>query len=47
MKEIGYGRDYIYTPANPSAKQTFMPQEFEGTRLFDAHNTVPTADDPC
>lgn len=34
MKEVGYGRGYIYTPHNPNAHQEFMPDQFKGKNFF-------------
>lgn len=35
MKELGYGKDYIYTPENPSAFQSFLPVSLEGSKFLD------------
>ncbi|KAI3737824.1 hypothetical protein L2E82_27837 [Cichorium intybus] len=35
MKELGYGKDYIYTPENPSAFQSFLPDSLEGSKFLD------------
>ncbi|KDP20671.1 hypothetical protein JCGZ_21142 [Jatropha curcas] len=35
MKELGYGKDYIYTPHNPSSKQTYLPSSLEGYKFLD------------
>lgn len=41
MKEIGYGKDYIYTPDNPSAFQSYLPPSLEGRKFLD----WPTSDE--
>lgn len=40
MKEIGYGRGYIYTPNDPQAVQQFMPREFQGLILYDENKKI-------
>ncbi|WCJ23202.1 Replication-associated recombination protein A [Euphorbia peplus] len=35
MKEIGYGKGYIYTPENPSSTQAYLPPSLEGYRFLD------------
>ncbi|GAB2227273.1 hypothetical protein Droror1_Dr00009088 [Drosera rotundifolia] len=35
MKELGYGKGYIYTPENPSASQSFLPPSLEGYKFLD------------
>lgn len=34
MKEIGYGKGYIYTPDNPSAAQSFLPPSLQGYKFL-------------
>lgn len=34
MKSLDYGKDYIYTPNDPSAKQTFLPDELLDVDFF-------------
>jgi putative ATPase len=36
MKEVGYGRGYVYTPHNPTAAQEFLPEQFRGKNFFEA-----------
>ncbi|KAL4560093.1 hypothetical protein LXL04_032241 [Taraxacum kok-saghyz] len=35
MKDIGYGKDYIYTPDNPSLFQSFLPDSLQGSKFLD------------
>ncbi|HTK04082.1 MAG TPA: replication-associated recombination protein A [Candidatus Eisenbacteria bacterium] len=35
MKELGYGKDYIYTPHDPEAKQDFLPPRLKGKKYLD------------
>lgn len=35
MKELGYGKDYIYTPDNPTANQSFLPPSLQGYKFLD------------
>ncbi|KAJ6416383.1 hypothetical protein OIU84_002271 [Salix udensis] len=35
MKEVGYGKDYIYTPDNPTADQSFLPPSLQGYKFLD------------
>ncbi|XP_021273641.1 ATPase WRNIP1 [Herrania umbratica] len=36
MKELGYGKDYIYPPDNPSAStQTYLPPSLQGYKFLD------------
>ncbi|KAJ6292297.1 hypothetical protein OIU78_024469 [Salix suchowensis] len=35
MKEVGYGKDYIYTPDNPTANQSFLPPSLQGYKFLD------------
>lgn len=34
MKDLGYGKDYIYTPDNPNASQTFLPPSLQGYKFL-------------
>lgn len=34
MKEIGYGKGYIYTPDNPCATQSFLPPSLQGYKFL-------------
>ncbi|CAH9143990.1 unnamed protein product [Cuscuta epithymum] len=34
MKDLGYGKDYIYTPDNPDAPQTFLPPSLQGYKFL-------------
>ena len=34
MKELGYGKDYIYSHNKPSDKQEFLPEEISGKKLY-------------
>lgn len=34
MKEVGYGKGYIYTPDNPSATQSFLPPSLQGFKFL-------------
>ena len=38
MKELGYGKDYIYSHNKPSDKQEFLPQEISGKTLYNPSN---------
>lgn len=35
MKDIGYGKDYIYTPDDPLAPQTFLPPSLLGRKFLE------------
>lgn len=35
MKELGYGKGYIYTPDNPLSAQTYLPSSLEGYKFLD------------
>ncbi|KHN46881.1 ATPase WRNIP1 [Glycine soja] len=35
MKDIGYGKGYIYTPDNPTATQTYLPPSLLGHKFLD------------
>lgn len=35
MKEMGYGKGYVYTPDDPSALQTFLPPSLHGYKFLD------------
>lgn len=34
MKDLGYGKDYIYTPENPNVKQDFLPTAIKGKKFW-------------
>ncbi len=34
MKDLGYGRDYVYTHDDPEADQSFLPGELEGSAFY-------------
>ena len=38
MKELGYGKDYIYTHNNPNDKQEFLPEEISGKMIYNPSN---------
>jgi len=38
MKELGYGKDYIYSHNKPSDKQEFLPEEISGKTLYNPSN---------
>ncbi|KAJ0028527.1 hypothetical protein Pint_36526 [Pistacia integerrima] len=42
MKELGYGKGYIYTPDNPSATQSFLPPSLQGYKFLDWTNSNST-----
>ena len=35
MKELGYAKDYIYPPDNPSATQSYLPPSLQGYKFLD------------
>ncbi|MCD7454307.1 hypothetical protein HAX54_024319 [Datura stramonium] len=35
MKDLGYGRDYIYPPDNPNSCQTYLPPSLQGYKFLD------------
>ncbi|KAG9439806.1 hypothetical protein H6P81_019971 [Aristolochia fimbriata] len=35
MKHFGYGKDYIYTPDDPLASQTYLPPSLQGYKFLD------------
>lgn len=35
MKEIGYGRGYIYTPDDPTAEQSYLPPSLQDSKFLD------------
>lgn len=39
MKELGYGKGYIYTPDDPSSKQSYLPPSLEGYKFLDWPNS--------
>lgn len=34
MKSLGYGKNYIYTPDDPDAPQTFLPESLQGQKYW-------------
>lgn len=40
MKDLGYGRDYIYPPDNPNSSQTYLPPSLQGYKFLDWPNTA-------
>lgn len=38
MKELGYGKDYIYPPDNPSSTQSYLPPSLQGYKFLDWPN---------
>lgn len=34
MKDLGYGKGYIYTPDNPQAKQDFLPERLKSKKFW-------------
>lgn len=38
MKDLGYGRDYIYPPDNPNSSQTYLPPSLQGYKFLDWPN---------
>jgi putative ATPase len=38
MKELGYGKDYIYSHNKPSDKQEFLPEKISGKILYNPSN---------
>lgn len=36
MKELGYGKEYIYTHDAPEVQQNFLPKKLEGRKYYDA-----------
>ena len=38
MKELGYGKDYIYTHNKPTDKQEFLPEEISGKMIYNPSN---------
>ena len=34
MKELGYGKEYIYSHDNPNSNQEFMPEEIKGNSFY-------------
>lgn len=39
MKEIGYGKGYIYTPDDPQAAQSYLPPSLQGYKFLDWPST--------
>ncbi|RDX61768.1 ATPase WRNIP1, partial [Mucuna pruriens] len=42
MKEIGYGKGYIYPPDNPSSTQTYLPPSLQGHKFLDWPDRIPS-----
>ncbi|KAL5741794.1 hypothetical protein ACOSP7_028526 [Xanthoceras sorbifolium] len=42
MKELGYGKGYIYTPDDPSSKQNYLPPSLQGYKFLEHPNSNPT-----
>lgn len=42
MKDIGYGKGYIYTPDNPSATQSYLPPSLQGYKFLDWPDRKPS-----
>ncbi|KAG6715535.1 hypothetical protein I3843_05G236500 [Carya illinoinensis] len=38
MKELGYGKDYIYPPDNPGSLQSYLPPSLQGCKFLDWPN---------
>ena len=38
MKELGYGKDYIYSHNKPTDKQEFLPEEISGKMIYNPSN---------
>lgn len=39
MKEVEYGKGYIYPPDNPSSSQSYLPPSLQGTKFLDWPDT--------
>lgn len=42
MKDIGYGKGYIYTPDNPSSSQTYLPPSLQGHKFLHWPDRIPS-----
>ncbi|TKY57536.1 ATPase WRNIP1 [Spatholobus suberectus] len=42
MKEIGYGKGYIYPPDNPTATQTYLPPSLQGHKFLHWPDRIPS-----
>lgn len=42
MKEIGYGKEYIYPPDNPNTSQTYLPPSLQGFKFLDWPDRNPS-----
>ncbi|XP_061344148.1 uncharacterized protein LOC133290101 isoform X2 [Gastrolobium bilobum] len=42
MKEIGYGKGYIYPPDNPSSTQSYLPPSLQGYKFLDWPDRNPS-----
>ncbi|XP_060205383.1 uncharacterized protein LOC132633167 [Lycium barbarum] len=40
MKDLGYGREYIYPPDNPNSSQTYLPPSLQGYKFLDWPNVA-------
>ena len=40
MKELGYGKDYIYSHNKPNENQEFLPEEISGTSFYNPLNNT-------
>lgn len=40
MKELGYGKDYLYSHDNPNSKQEFLPDEVKGKVFYNPSNNT-------
>ncbi|CAJ2633529.1 unnamed protein product [Trifolium pratense] len=45
MKEIGYGKGYIYTPDNPSSTQSYLPPSLQGFKFLHWPDRNPSESD--
>ena len=40
MKELGFGKDYLYSHDNPNNNQEFLPQEVKGQVFYKPNNNT-------
>ena len=40
MKEIGYGKDYIYSHNNPTDSQEFLPEKLIGRMFYKPKSNI-------
>ncbi|GAU17617.1 hypothetical protein TSUD_254920 [Trifolium subterraneum] len=45
MKEVGYGKGYIYTPDNPSSTQSYLPPSLQGFKFLHWPDRNPSESD--